>query len=78
MAHLAADLLAILRCPVTGAPLVQEGTELVSTDKSGAETPRYSIEAGIPVLLPAQLLAAAAAAGSDQHDGHPSTDSPQK
>ena len=30
--------------------------------------PRYAMEDGIPLLLPPELLAAATAAGSDQHD----------
>lgn len=62
-------LLSVLRCPVTGSSLVQEGEELVATtaDPSGNQ-PRYAIEDGIPLLLPPELLAAASAAGSDQHD----------
>lgn len=62
-------LLSVLRCPVTGSPLVQEGEELVATaaDTSGGK-PRYAIEDGIPLLLPPELLAAASTAGSDQHD----------
>jgi uncharacterized protein YbaR (Trm112 family) len=42
-------LLAILACPVSKAPLVQEGATLVSTD---TETRlRYRIDEGIPVLI---------------------------
>ncbi|MFJ5861629.1 Trm112 family protein [Pseudarthrobacter sp. NPDC092439] len=62
-------LISVLRCPVTGSALVQEGEELVATasDASGRK-PRYAIEDGIPLLLPPELMAAASAAGSDQHD----------
>ncbi|MFJ6076917.1 Trm112 family protein [Pseudarthrobacter sp. NPDC092419] len=62
-------LLSVLRCPVTGSALVQEGEELVATaaDSSGNK-PRYAIEDGIPLLLPPELMAAASTAGSDQHD----------
>lgn len=64
------ELLSVLRCPVTGSALVQEGEELVavSPDADGRK-PRYAIEDGIPLLLPPELLAAAASAPSDQHDG---------
>jgi uncharacterized protein YbaR (Trm112 family) len=63
------ELLSVLRCPVTGSPLVQEGEELVSTaaGESGVKL-RYTIEDGIPLLLPPELLQAAKAAGSDEHD----------
>jgi uncharacterized protein YbaR (Trm112 family) len=69
MPKISPELLSVLRCPVTGSSLVQEGEELVAAvaGESGAK-PRYSIEDGIPLLLPPDLLAAAAAAGSDQHD----------
>ena len=69
MPKISPELLSVLRCPVTGSPLVQEGEELVAT-AAGAdgEKPRYAIEDGIPLLLPPELLAAATAAGSDQHD----------
>ncbi|MGO4121564.1 Trm112 family protein [Arthrobacter sp. YAF16] len=64
------ELLSVLRCPVTGSALVQEGEELVaaSPDSNGQKL-RYTIEDGIPLLLPPELLAAATAASSDQHDG---------
>jgi uncharacterized protein YbaR (Trm112 family) len=69
MAKISPDLLSVLRCPVTGSPLVQEGEELVSTaaGDSGVQL-RYPIQDGIPLLLPPELLQAASAARSDQHD----------
>ncbi len=69
MPKISPELLSVLRCPVTGSPLVQEGEELVSTvaGESGAKL-RYAIEDGIPLLLPPELLQAANEAGSDQHD----------
>jgi uncharacterized protein YbaR (Trm112 family) len=69
MPNISPELLSVLRCPVTGSSLVQEGGELVAAvaGESGVK-PRYAIEDGIPLLLPPELLAAAAAAGSDQHD----------
>ncbi|MDQ0770028.1 uncharacterized protein YbaR (Trm112 family) [Pseudarthrobacter defluvii] len=69
MPKISPELLSVLRCPVTGSPLVQEGEELVATaaGETGARN-RYAIEDGIPLLLPPELLAAAASAGSDQHD----------
>ncbi|MFC8040374.1 Trm112 family protein [Paenarthrobacter sp. NPDC057355] len=69
MPKVSPELLSILRCPVTGSSLVQEGEELVSTAEAGDGAKlRYSIEDGIPLLLPPELLAAANAAGSGQHD----------
>jgi uncharacterized protein YbaR (Trm112 family) len=70
MPKISPDLLSVLRCPVTNSALIQEGEELVSTatDENG-EKRRYAIEDGIPLLLPPELLAAANAARSDQHDG---------
>lgn len=72
MPNLSPELLKVLRCPVTGSALVQDGEELVATaaDGSGA-TPRYRIEDGIPLLLPPELVPAATAAPSDQHDAGP-------
>ena len=69
MPKISPELLSVLRCPVTGSPLVQEGDELVTTaaGDSGAKL-RYPIEDGIPLLLPPELLQAASAAGSAQHD----------
>ncbi|MGJ3189786.1 hypothetical protein FQP90_00250 [Paenarthrobacter nitroguajacolicus] len=69
MPKVSPELLSILRCPVTGSPLVQEGEELVSTAATAdGEKLRYTIEDGIPLLLPPELLAAANAATSGQHD----------
>jgi uncharacterized protein YbaR (Trm112 family) len=70
MPKISAELLSVLRCPVTGSSLVQDGDELVSTMPGEAgEMLRYPIEDGIPLLLPPELLSAATAAPSDQHDG---------
>ncbi len=69
MPKISPELLSVLRCPVTGSALVQEGEELVTTTAGGnGEKLRYTIEDGIPLLLPPELLPAAAAAPSDQHD----------
>lgn len=43
------EFLAILRCPLSRAALVQDGAWLVSTDP--ATRRRYPIEDGFPVLL---------------------------
>ncbi|MFK0001786.1 Trm112 family protein [Paenarthrobacter sp. NPDC090520] len=60
MPKVSPELLSILRCPVTGSPLLQEGEELVSTEAADTgEKLRYAIEDGIPLLLPPDLLAAA-------------------
>ena len=70
MPKISPDLLSVLRCPVTGSTLVQEGDELVSTAAGASgEKLRYAIEDGIPLLLPPELLSAATTASSDQHDG---------
>ena len=70
MSLISPELLSVLRCPVTGSALVQEGEELVATSPGAdGQTLRYAIEDGIPLLLPPELLAAATAARSDQHDG---------
>ncbi len=70
MPKLSPELLSVLRCPVTGSGLVQEGDELVTVtaDDSGNKL-RYRIEDGIPLLLPPELLPAATAAPANQHDG---------
>ena len=69
MPKISPELLSVLRCPVTGSPLVQDGEELVTTaaGPAGAKL-RYAIEDGIPLLLPPELLPAAAAAPASQHD----------
>jgi uncharacterized protein YbaR (Trm112 family) len=72
MPKISPELLSVLRCPVTGSTLVQEGEELVSTAAGDSgEKLRYAIEDGIPLLLPPDLLQAATAASSDQHDSRP-------
>lgn len=53
MPSLSPELLSILRCPETGAPLHQEGDELVAG--MGESAVRYPVEDGIPLLLPASL-----------------------
>ena len=52
MAHITPQLLEILRCPVTGSTLTQDGDALVATtlDEHGG-TPRYSLHEGIPIML---------------------------
>ncbi|MEN8581199.1 hypothetical protein B1A87_012170 [Arthrobacter sp. KBS0703] len=76
MPKISPELLSVLRCPVTGSALTQEGEELVSTAPAdNGEPMRYAIEDGIPLLLPPELVAAANAARSDQHDG-PATAAP--
>ncbi|GAA1102760.1 hypothetical protein [Nesterenkonia jeotgali] len=47
-AALPAELLAILRCPVSGSTLRQDGDQLVSTTDPSL---RYPIERGVPKLL---------------------------
>lgn len=70
MPKISPELLSVLRCPVTRSPLVQDGEELVTTAAGpDGEKLRYAIEDGIPLLLPPELLPAAAAAPSSQHDG---------
>lgn len=60
MPKVSPELLSILRCPVTGSALMQEGEELVSTEADAAGNKvRYGIEDGIPLLLPPDLLPAA-------------------
>ncbi len=49
MAEIDPDLLAIMVCPVSRAPLHQAGDFLVSTDE--ATRLRYPIRDGIPVML---------------------------
>ncbi|AIY03568.1 hypothetical protein ART_3969 [Arthrobacter sp. PAMC 25486] len=59
MANINEKLMAILRCPVTGSALVQEGPELVSTGNGPEGVPlRYTIDEGIALLLrPEQITA---------------------
>lgn len=78
MPKLSSELLSVLRCPVTGSGLVQEGDELVTVtaDEAGNKL-RYKIEDGIPLLLPPELLPAAAAAAADQHDAGPHDAAPR-
>ncbi|WP_343319777.1 MULTISPECIES: hypothetical protein [Arthrobacter] len=52
MAKISEKLLPILRCPVTGSTLVQEGEELISSANGPEGSPlRYSIDEGILLLL---------------------------
>ncbi|WP_427133228.1 Trm112 family protein [Pseudarthrobacter sp. S9] len=72
MPKLSPELLSVLRCPVTGSALVQEGDQLLTTTAGeSGEKLRYAIEDGIPLLLPPELLPAATAAPSNQHDAAP-------
>jgi uncharacterized protein len=72
MPNLSPELLSVLRCPVTGSALVQEGEELVATAADGSGvTPRYRIEDGIPLLLPPELLSAATASAGQPSAGQP-------
>ncbi|WP_334171344.1 Trm112 family protein [Sinomonas sp.] len=53
MPYISSSILAVLRCPVTGSALVQEGDELVASAAGpDGSVPRYPVEDGIPVLLP--------------------------
>ncbi|MFL4473433.1 Trm112 family protein [Paeniglutamicibacter sp. MACA_103] len=52
MSNLSAQLIAQLRCPVTGSTLVQHGDTLRSTGTgANGETYSYDIVEGIPVML---------------------------
>ncbi|WP_113717109.1 MULTISPECIES: hypothetical protein [Arthrobacter] len=57
MAKMSDELLSVLRCPVTGSTLVQEGGELRTTAPGPDGLPlRYTIDEGIALLLrPEQL-----------------------
>ncbi|WP_104091209.1 hypothetical protein [Arthrobacter sp. GMC3] len=58
MAKISEALLSVLRCPVTGSRLVQEGSELLSTVPGPDGQPlRYAIDEGIPLLLRPDQLA---------------------
>lgn len=53
MPKLASDLLSVLRCPVTGAALIQQDDVLISSVNGPHGEPlRYAIDEGIIVLLP--------------------------
>ena len=60
MAKLTADIMAVLRCPVTGSALQQEDGGLVSTapDANG-NLVHYVLVEGIPVLLAPGVASAA-------------------
>lgn len=52
MAKISEKLMAVLRCPVTGSVLIQDGEELLSTANGPAGVPlRYTIDEGIALLL---------------------------
>ncbi|MEE2521638.1 hypothetical protein V1639_01555 [Pseudarthrobacter sp. J75] len=69
MPKISPELLSVLRCPVTASPLTQDGDVLVAAQPAAdGSIPRYRIEDGIPLLLRPELLPAATAAASDQHD----------
>lgn len=69
MPKISPELLSVLRCPVTASPLKQEGDLLIASRPAADGTvPQYRIEDGIPLLLRPELLPAATAAASDQHD----------
>lgn len=52
MAKISEKLLELLRCPVTGSTLVQDGAALVSTANGPDGAPlRYAIDEGIALLL---------------------------
>ncbi len=77
MAHLSPELLAVLRCPVTGSSLVQEGEELVSSAKDATgQQLRYRIDEGIPVLLPPALQEAGRRAAGQPDGADPATAQP--
>lgn len=62
MANLPARLLDVLRCPVTGSKLAQDGAVLSSTGPGpDGDVLRYPIEEGIPVLLRPELRGGAPA-----------------
>ena len=67
MVRLTADMMAVLRCPVTGSALEQVDGGLVSTapDAKG-NLVRYELVEGIPVLLAPEGFAAPASASNTQ------------
>lgn len=63
MANLRAPLLDVLRCPVTGSKLVQDGAVLTSSSPGPDGAPlTYGLDEGIPVLLSSAPLDGAARA----------------
>ncbi|MFQ4147799.1 hypothetical protein AAGW05_03735 [Arthrobacter sp. LAPM80] len=53
MIRISENLMAVLRCPVTGSALIQKGEELLSTANGPEGLPlRYAIDEGIALLLP--------------------------
>ncbi|TKV28352.1 hypothetical protein FDK12_06685 [Arthrobacter sp. NamB2] len=63
MANIPAQLLDVLRCPVTGSKLVQDGDVLRSSSPGPDGEPlTYGLDEGIPVLLRPELLDGAARA----------------
>ncbi|MBG6217255.1 uncharacterized protein YbaR (Trm112 family) [Arthrobacter sp. CAN_A6] len=57
MANLPQQLLDVLRCPVTGSVLVEDGGRLISTAPGpDGVLLEYRLEEGIPVLLRPELL----------------------
>lgn len=63
VANLPSRLIDVLRCPVTGSKLVQEG-RVLRTSSPGPDGARltYTIDEGIPVLLRRESLDAGARA----------------
>lgn len=52
MANISENLMAILRCPVTGSPLTQKGNELISQADGPDGAPlHYAIDEGIALLI---------------------------
>jgi len=58
MAKISDDLLSVLRCPVTGSTLTQDGDQLISTVAGpDGEKLHYRIDEGIALLLRPEQLA---------------------
>ncbi|MGA7205946.1 MAG: hypothetical protein WBX27_15075 [Specibacter sp.] len=58
MAKISDELLEILRCPVTGSTLVQQGQALISSAPGPDGKPvHYAIDEGIALLLRPEQLA---------------------
>ncbi|MDF9278418.1 hypothetical protein P4U43_11525 [Arthrobacter sp. EH-1B-1] len=77
MPNISSDLLAILRCPVTGSALVQEGEALRSSapDAAGSYV-EYPIDESIPVLLRPELRAAENVSAPAPTPASPAEESP--